>query len=225
MYVRFVLVRPLYAINIGMAARTLKNFGFDDMAFVEPESSPCHPQAFQYSMTAKSILEEAPVYSSIEEATAGFDITVATTHTGGKARPLLIPLPDLAEHLAGRPRVAVLFGSEGGGLRPEELHSVDLATTIPTVEGKAGSLNLAQSVAVVAYELSRKEETRSPDTAQLAALEDFLEKALYQRKFFSAEDHLPGPTHLRRMLRRMAPDNREGAFLFALFKFLLDEPR
>jgi len=58
-------------------------------------------------------------------------------------------------------RVAILFGNEHTGLTNRELEECGLVLTIPS-DRSSPSLNLAQSVMIVAYELSRSGAREKP---------------------------------------------------------------
>jgi tRNA C32,U32 (ribose-2'-O)-methylase TrmJ len=90
----------------------------------------------------------------VEAATAGASLVVATSSRRGLRAPLTPR--DLAalvveEASAGR-TTRVLFGNEKTGLTAEEVESVELRLRIP-MAGDQPSINLAQAVQLVAYEI------------------------------------------------------------------------
>ncbi|MCJ7586846.1 MAG: RNA methyltransferase [Candidatus Aminicenantes bacterium] len=155
-HIAFVLVEPTEPGNIGAAARALKNMGFRRLELVRPTEHLSF-QARAMACGAKDILERAPIHSSFEEAIAGATLVVGTTRRRGRNRGLFLPFKDGAERIvraAPGNKVAVLFGNEHNGLTNSELASCAFLLTIPT-DDAAPSLNLAQSVLLAAYELSR----------------------------------------------------------------------
>ncbi len=154
--IAFVLVEPTESGNIGAAARALKNMGFRRLELVKP-ADPHSPMAKAMACGAKDILERAPVHATFEEAIAGASLVVGMTRRRGRRRGLFLPLKDGAERIvraAPGNKVAILFGNEHNGLTNRELASCAFLLTIPT-DAAAPSLNLAQSVLLAAYELSR----------------------------------------------------------------------
>jgi TrmH family RNA methyltransferase len=152
----FVLVRPHYPENVGACARAIKTMGFDSIALVRPSrlAVPEHPMAFKMSVRAWDVLESCQRFESVGEATAGASLIVATSSRRGLDAP--VTPRELAgrvvqEAAAGR-STRILFGNEKTGLTAEEVESVEVRLRIP-MAGDQPSINLAQAVQLVAYEL------------------------------------------------------------------------
>lgn len=153
----FVLVEPTEPGNIGAAARALKNMGFHRLELVNPVDYLSH-EAKSMACQAKDVLEKATVYSTFEQAISGKSLVVGTTRRLGSKRGLILPLPEGTERIAKaavKNEVAVLFGNEHYGLTNREIDECGFLLTIPS-NTEFPSLNLAQSVMLVAYELSRQ---------------------------------------------------------------------
>ena len=157
MQVVFVLSRPKDPRNVGAAARAIKTMGFSQLHIVG-ECDFKHEKALTLAHGAHDILESASHFSDLASATQGIDLLVGTT-----IRHRRLPIPyinshDLPAALAEKAgfvgTVAVVFGCETTGLSNQELSLCDLVTTIPTA-GLYPSLNLSQSVMVLAYELAK----------------------------------------------------------------------
>ena len=153
---RFILVEPSVPENVGSVARALKTFGFHSLAIVNSEVHK-EEKAKWVAHGSREILEQAKVYSTVNEAVEGLDFIVATTarrrtlhHDYHSPRELyrLIGEKEGTIH-----RIGLLFGREESGLTNEELAVAHCLSTIPLV-GTYPSLNLAQAVLVYAYELS-----------------------------------------------------------------------
>lgn len=185
--VRFVLVRPLNALNIGAAARALANFGFADLAFVEPVAKRWREA--ESAIYAKDLLAKAPA-GSMEDAIADAHLVIGTASAHNRERlrtELTLPaLRDwLHSELPQSGRVAVLFGSERNGLTNSELSHCHAVLRIPT-EKDAPSMNLGQAVALVAYECRRlglensvlEPEQRLLEGRQLEGLVDTVARAM-----------------------------------------------
>jgi len=153
--VGFVLVRPHYPENVGASARAIKTMGFDKLVLVSAGrlAVPEHNMAFKMSVRAWDVLDATERYGSLDEAVRG-SLVVATSSHRGLSRVLTARDAAslmVAEAARGR-QIRVLFGNEKTGLGAEELANADLLLRIP-MAGEQPSINLAQAVQVVAYEL------------------------------------------------------------------------
>lgn len=155
--IRVVLVEPLYEGNVGSIARSMKNFGYSDLALVNPPK--LEGQARAFAMHALDILTSASVYSSISEAVEDSNIIIATTGNPGERVEAHIRMPaytpfEMKKLLEGkRGKVSILFGREDKGLSNEELKHCDMIMSIPT-SPQYPSMNLSHAAAVVLYELN-----------------------------------------------------------------------
>jgi tRNA/rRNA methyltransferase len=151
---RFVLLRTSHAGNVGAAARAIKVMGFSDLVLVQPRLPEVlsHEDAVAMASGAADVLTRARIVDTLAEALEGITHAVATAMTPRDFGPAVhAPRPYLAGLAARGERVAFVFGSERHGLANEEVWRCHACISIPTAPGY-GSLNLAQSVQVVAYE-------------------------------------------------------------------------
>jgi TrmH family RNA methyltransferase len=105
---------------------------------------------------AIDILENAKIHSSFKEAIKDKTIIIGTTRRLGRQRGLIFSLRDSIKRIitiAKKNRIALLFGREDRGLLNQEVGKCGFLITIPSYKSSP-SLNLAQSVLLVAYELS-----------------------------------------------------------------------
>jgi tRNA/rRNA methyltransferase len=147
-----VLVRPARAANVAAACRALKNMGLRSLAIVEPPAGLDQPEARALAYGALDVLDAAVPRATLREAVAG---AVTVAGTSGRAHPeAWTPrrLAREAEARVGGGRLALVFGPEASGLTDEELAQCHVRVHIPT-DPAHPSLNLAQAVLVVAYEL------------------------------------------------------------------------
>lgn len=149
----FVLVRPRYPGNIGAAARALKNMGFSKLALVAPRCDPCSAEAQRMAVGASDILKKAKIYPTLDKAVAPLQYLVGTSRRLGRHRQNFVSLVDLPPQLP-KGKIGILFGPEEKGLSNEEIACCHTVAVIPS-SPKYPSLNLAQSVMVVAYELRK----------------------------------------------------------------------
>jgi tRNA/rRNA methyltransferase len=161
--IRVVLVGSQEPMNVGSVARAMQNFGLSDLRLVAPEPRVerdlgLGPNSWAYRLAvhAEEILERALVVRTPLEALGGVQFVVGTTvrkreiYTG----PVVTAreMAPLALHQAQKGKVAILFGRETAGLTTDELDLSQLIVRIPTAP-KQPSLNLAQAVMVLCYEL------------------------------------------------------------------------
>lgn len=150
----FVLARPLKAGNIGAAARALKNMGFGGLRLAAP-AAEIGPEAAMMAVHARDVLDAARPYDTLEAAIADCTLVVGTTSRPGPYRAGALAVREAAAQLTAESahnRIAIIFGPEDTGLVNRDLELCQRLLTIPTAPDYP-SLNLAQAVMVVAYEL------------------------------------------------------------------------
>lgn len=156
MTITLLLYRTENPENLGSIARAAANFGFADIILIEPQCGITE-RTRNFAKHAQQTLDRMRI------ANAGvlreFDILIATHGRIGKAYNL-VRAPITPRQLAGRleeldkrAKIGILFGPESEGLSRGMLASADIVLAIPT-SPEYPSMNLAQSVTVVLYELS-----------------------------------------------------------------------
>jgi tRNA/rRNA methyltransferase len=143
------------AENIGAAARVMANFGLADLRLVSPRDGWPQPRAWASASGADWPLDEAKVFARLEDAIADLSLVLATTARPREAAlPFMGPGPAAkalrAAAMAGQ-ACGVVFGGERAGLEADDIALCHGIITAP-VDARFASLNLAQSVAIVAYE-------------------------------------------------------------------------
>ncbi len=154
--ISFVLVGPREPGNIGAAARAMKNMGFRNLELVGPRNFLTE-ESRQMACSAVDLLEGASIHAGFEDAVKNKGMIVGTTRRLGKRRGVILPLKEGIDRIvtaARKNRVALLFGREDKGLNNREVEECGFLMTIPS-DPSSPSLNLAQSVLLVAYELSQ----------------------------------------------------------------------
>jgi len=191
-----VLVRPQSPDNIGSVARVMANMGLGRLILVRPRSwDPGRMGALATRLGRNKITEELEHCPDLGQALAGFQVVVGTTARLGRLRrPSGGPreIMGQAMELLESNRLALVFGPEKDGLTNPELELCQLLVRIPTAPG-AASLNLAQAVMVLAYEL------------RLAALER-AGRSDTARRLASWEEQEGMYGHLEETLDRIDPD-------------------
>jgi TrmH family RNA methyltransferase len=149
----------------------MKNMGFTNLELVYPGYFFAS-EAKQMACQGVEILEKARIHERLEDALVDKNLIVGTTRRLGKRRGLIIPLEDSVKRIitsARKNKVAILFGRERTGLTNQEVEKCGFLITIPA-DASFSSFNLAQSVLLVAYELSRK--TYKPEVPALVKHEE-----------------------------------------------------
>jgi TrmH family RNA methyltransferase len=152
----YVLLEPQEPGNIGASARALKNMGFGNLLLVNPGEF-LTDEARNMACRAKDVLERAVSFPDIFEAIKDKHLIVGTSRRRGKARGRFLPFDEgicRIRETSERNKVAVIFGRENIGLTNAESSQCGFILTIPTDVGFP-SINLAQSVLLIAYELNK----------------------------------------------------------------------
>ena len=155
--VSFILVEPEEPGNIGSTARALKNMGFRRLELVSTGEFQSE-KARSMACNAGDVLRKARIYPRLRDAFGEKSLVVGTTRRRGRRRGLINSLDEGVKKIkaaASQNRVGILFGRERNGLTNPEVEECGFLMTIPS-DPSAPSLNLAQSVMLVAYELGRE---------------------------------------------------------------------
>ncbi len=220
-----VLVRPRRAANVAAACRAMKNMGLSELRLVSPPPDLGSAESRALAYGAWEVLDGATAFPALAAAVADATLVAGTS---GKASDTWTPrlLARQARDRGGR--VAVVFGPEASGLTSEELRLCHVTVRIPS-DGAQPSLNLAQAVLVVAYELfvagleSSAEAMPSAPAATAGELEAVLaalKSALVPLGYLNAQNPEPILGELRALLARAAPSRREIELLRGLARQL-----
>lgn len=224
-----VLVEPQEPGNIGAAARAMANMGLRRLVLVRPVNHLV-PAAFRMALLGRSILERAEVHDGLAAALEPFGFVAGTTRRKGKARQGMVDARAAAAELTRKSRCnscAVVFGREDSGLTNSELELCHRFITIPS-SPRCQSLNLAQAVLVMAYELFL---ARSMGTAEpVPSAKRLAPHATVEEMFLHAERvllaigylHTNNPKRMMRALRnifaRAGLDEREVRAVRGIFR-------
>jgi len=215
-----VLVKPKFPENIGSVARAMKNMGLSRLAVVDG-CSPLLANAYKLASGAEDLLERAEEFPTLREAISEMGCVVGMTSRGGKERGpdlILEPLARKLIPLSQKNLIGLAFGSEKEGLTNEELCLCHLSARIPSVESFP-SLNLAQAVMVVCYELFKasaaipKKEVRLAQGEQTERMLEHMEKTLLRIGFLDSNHPKRIMRTLRRLFGRSQMDEREVQIL------------
>lgn len=152
--VGIVLNRPRYPENIGAVARAMLNMGLSQLMVVDPQNCDLTRVLKMATHAAVEMVEEMQVFEDLHSALETFNYVVGTTARLGGQRQVLGSPAKLAQKLAPiseNNRVGILFGPEDRGLTNADIRLCHELVNIPTAG--FSSLNLAQAVMIVCYEL------------------------------------------------------------------------
>lgn len=222
--IRIVLVDTQHPGNVGASARAMRTMGLESLVLVRPAAHP-DPESAARAAGAADLLARARVAASVDEAIGDCGLVL-----GASARPRSAnwrvldareAAAEAAKVAASRP-VAFLFGNERNGLANGEIERCDALVRIPTA-GDYGSLNLAQAVQVVCYELAmalrgdgaaRDARAGDPATAdEMRAMQAHVDRVMRLCGFMHDGNAEQLGARLRRLLARARPDAGEVRIL------------
>ncbi|MFW5815807.1 MAG: RNA methyltransferase [Wenzhouxiangella sp.] len=239
--IRVVLVGTTHPGNIGSTARAMKVMGLSRLVLVDPRTFPSG-EATALASNADDVLAAATVVDTFTDAIAGCALVL-----GCSGRPRALPMPTLDARSAaaralveaGRHEVAVVFGREKTGLHDVEIRACHYLVSIPT-SATYDSLNLAQAVQVVCYEIRQAllgglpgglpGEIAPPDWTpeppeRLEVFFRRLEQALLEIQFLNPAQPKRLMQRLRRLYLRARPDENELNILNGIVSATLETAR
>ena len=215
--VAVVLFRPRLAENIGAVARAACNMGLKRLIAVQPQDLDFERMAMMATGKAVNLLNRMVVHDDLAEALAPFQYVVGTTaRLGGVRQEYLSPREMAARliDLSAHNDIALLFGPENFGLTNEELPFCRALVTIPTAD--CSSLNLAQAVMVLAYELHTAVNAqphfapRLTNTQETESMYAMLQATLLKINFISHQNPEHWMFNVRRLFYRHGLRAREA---------------
>ena len=154
------------------------NFGLEELRLVNPRDGWPNPSALPLAAGATKVLDQARVFSDVGEAVSDCSHVFATTvRQRGQHKPVLTPAQAVSEIVKSDGISAILFGPERSGLDADMVSLARSIVTIP-VNPEFGSLNLAQAVAILAYEYFKAERTPRPDDREEPAPQQELDQLI-----------------------------------------------
>ncbi len=209
--IAIVLTGTRYPENIGAAARAMLNMGIERLILVDPQNYDLARINKMATHAASVVVSKLEVYDTLKEALADFNYVVGTTARLGGQRKVVSSPAKLAQKLvplSDQNRIAILFGPEDRGLSNVDIRSCHLLVNIPTAE--FSSLNLAQAVMVMCYELFRfsldkpgEFVPRLANQHELEAMYDQLKDVLMSISFINPDNPDYFMNNLRHFFTRM----------------------
>ncbi|MEP7175004.1 MAG: TrmH family RNA methyltransferase [Gemmatimonadales bacterium] len=224
-----VLVNPQDIVNIASAVRIAKNFGIERMRLVDPEIfDPWRIEGIAHNTA--DFVARIEILPTLDAAIADCVSTfVLTGRERAAKRTTLRPREAAAELVRDLERgpVAIVAGREDSGLTNAEL---DLCTRLVTIatDPRHPSLNLAQAVAIMAYETwsarggdalplkPPRREAPPATSGQLEALFADWHRALWAIDFFKTRRSESVMRSFREIVFRSDLDAREASLVRAM---------
>jgi tRNA/rRNA methyltransferase len=235
-----ILVRPQLGENIGMASRAMLNCGLGELRLVAPRDGWPNPAAQRAASGADSVLDAARVFGTVAEAVGDLTRVIATTARHRELTQRVVnprrAAADLRQWSAAGERCGVLFGPERTGLQNDDLVHADTVLTIP-LNPHFTSLNIAQTVLLVAYEWSQRHDAGQEETlvtnharpatkAELANLFEHLERELDESGFLRVPEKRPDMVrNIRALLQRARPTDQEVNTFHGIIAYLATKKR
>ena len=198
----FILVKPQMAENMGAVARAMLNFGFLNLRLVSPRENHLSDRALSMAAGAGRVLDQAQVFENLADACKDLNEVLATSARDRyKYKDVVDPIvgcDTIFQNCARGYKVGILFGGERAGLSNEDLFLAKKLIRIPS-NPIFSSLNLAQSVLLICYQLNICSIEKNINIAQaklsdtkanyeeIQAFVTKLEKELDKQKFFHPE--------------------------------------
>ncbi|MFH1082721.1 MAG: RNA methyltransferase [Pseudomonadota bacterium] len=216
-HIAVVLVRPQIPENIGAAARAMNNMGLRRLVLVEPKNCDLCRVLKTATGSTIDLIERMEVFDDLKEALAPYHHLVGTTARTGALRPTMSQPRTLARDLIAlsqNNRVAILFGPEDRGLSNDQLRHCNTIITIPTAG--FSSLNLAQAVIIVCYEIflaardaPAEVQPRLANSFELEGMYEHLKDVLLKIGFIDPQNPEHWILNVRRFLSRLPLRARE----------------
>ena len=220
-----ILVEPEKSLNVGAAARAMRNLGFRHLHLVAPRGYD-RAAANVTACWAEPLLDSLVIHETFADAIAPMEEVIGLSGRAGANPALFQTLPEWAAELparAGR-RTALVFGPEDNGLRQEHLSACQRIVRIPAA-AENPSFNLAQSVLLVLWEITKAlpagasatTATDTPTGNDYAQLNRLVGAVMTESGFVREGTPAPVPGVVRNLFRRLECDRHEMGILLGLF--------
>ncbi len=212
-----ILAEPQIPENIGATARAMNNMGLHRLILVNPKNLDRSRVLKTATGPSQAIVESMKVFDDLKSALGPFNFIAGLTARIGSLRPAITRPRLLAGDLISLTQnnlAGLLFGPEDRGLSNEQLQYCHTIVNIPTAG--FSSLNLAQAVMVICYEiyLVSKEAPVKPvprlaDSFELEGMYGHLRRTLMKIGFLNPQNPEHWMLNIRRYLSRLPLRARE----------------
>ena len=232
--ISFILHKPQLSENIGLCARGIKNFGFNNLLLIDPKPIFPNDKILATSVGAKDIIKKSKVYPNLEKSLNKTDILIATSARFRNKNIKHISLEDLKK-INFKKKVTFLFGSEASGLTNNEISYADYTLQIPS-DSKFRSLNLSHSLVIVAqtvsylvtnntYSFQKSKKIQKATKKEISKMLNFCLSNLENQNFFKQKAKKPIMLeNLRSIFYKMELSQKEIRILSSVFAGLVKKP-
>ena len=223
-----ILVEPSEPLNVGSVARAMMNFGYSNLHIVGP-SRYSRERAAITACWADSLLDSLVLHQSLPEAVLSMKQVVGFSAQADRGRAEHVTLSEWVSIFSKDPvwPTALVFGPEDNGLRQEHFSQCRWLVRLPSVNAYE-SFNLAQAVLLALYELKKAlqlgsdsikpENSRAlPSSNEFQQLDRLIELVATESGFFHHGTPAPVPYLMKKLIRRMDPDEHELRVLLGFF--------
>lgn len=209
--IAIVLVEPQIPENIGSVARAMNNMDIERLILVNPKNCDLTRILKVATIHSADIVEKMEVFSDLRSALSPFQYVAGTTARLGVMRPGMMNPRGLGKELISISQdnlVAVIFGPEDRGLSNDHLKYCHTIVTVPTSD--FSSLNLAQSVMIICYEIfmagndtSTNKIYRLANIFELEGMYEHLKNILMKIGFVNPQNPEHWMLNIRRFFSRL----------------------
>jgi tRNA/rRNA methyltransferase len=228
-HIAIVLNRPKHPENIGSTARAMKNMGIKHLLVVDPEKYHKETALRLATHAAADVVEEIVFEKELKGALAQFQYVAGTTARLGSQRQAILQPSEFAKKLVSistENRIAIVFGPEDRGLTNEELRLCHVLVNIPTAD--FSSINLAQTVMIICYEIFNARQTSGGDFVprlaarhELDGMYDQLKEILIKINYIQPENPEYWMNKMRLFFSRLPLKAREVSIIRGICRQIL----
>ena len=228
----FILVKPQLGENIGACARSMKNFGFNQLHIVEPKINFPNHKAKATSVGAYDIVNKAKVFKNVEDAINSFNLVVSLSARRRDINKKHILLKDFQKIITERRNlnIGLMFGPEASGLSNKDLSFSNYILQIST-SNKFKSLNLSHSLTIICYEIFKlinkksikknSHKLRVSSKANISSVLKHLINLLEKKDFFvPIEKKHSMLLNINNLIYRLEPNDKELRILASIISTL-----
>jgi len=208
-----ILVNPQMGENIGFTARSMGNFGFNELRIVNPRDGWPNKAAEATAVKSVNIVKDAKIFDSFNAAVEDLEFLYATSARSRDFNKEYVNSKeiknDIKKHNVKLNKIGILFGAEKSGLDNEMISYANKIVYIPT-DPNSKSINIAISSALLCYELSDLGSAKTNKHQDLATQKDLgnffshLERMLDETNFYKIPEKRDKMLHnIRNIFKRI----------------------
>ena len=224
----FILIKPQLGENIGSSARSLKNFGFNNLIITNPKHGWPNLKAKATSVGAFDVLNKTKVFDETDLAIKNFDIIFSFSARKRDINKKHISMNKFLNIIKKikKKKIGFMFGPEASGLSNLDLSYANYVVQIPS-SPKFKSMNLSHSLTVVCYEIFKLNNFKLTkqvffnknigQKGKLSKIIKLLIAKLEKKNFFKPPEKRSSMIkNINNLFYRLEPDDKELRILGSL---------